>query len=256
MRKFFKKIINYIVSLNNKQSHLLKEIVFNNLDSRFFEHRSGIDNEKLLNLLLDLKGTSLVEGLNIANSLIKVSNLEGDVCEFGVAQGKTSKLIGYIINNLDKKLFLFDSFKGLPKPTKEDELKDDIFNLKNISNYEGKMSHEEEKVLSELKIVNFDKKKLVVNRGFFFEKNIVNFDIPKNVSFAYLDFDFYQPTLDALNLLEKIIVKKGIIIVDDYDFFSTGAKTAVDKWMDKNKKDFTIKQVKTSLSNFVKIQKN
>ena len=31
MRKFFKKIINYIVSLNNKQSHLLKEIVFNNL---------------------------------------------------------------------------------------------------------------------------------------------------------------------------------------------------------------------------------
>ena len=256
MRKFFKKIINYIVSLNNKQSHLLKEIVFNNLASRFFEHRSGIDNEKLLNLLLDLKGTSLVEGLNIANSLIKVSNLEGDVCEFGVAQGKTSKLIGYIINNLDKKLFLFDSFKGLPKPTKEDELKDDIFNLKNISNYEGKMSHEEEKVLSELKMVNFDKKKLVVNRGFFFEKNIVNFDIPKNVSFAYLDFDFYQPTLDALNLLEKIIVKKGIIIVDDYDFFSTGAKTAVDKWMDKNKKDFTIKQVKTSLSNFVKIQKN
>ena len=256
MRKFFKKIINYIVSLNNKQSHLLKEIVFNNLDSRFFEHRSGIDNEKLLNLLLDLKGTSLVEGLNIANSLIKVSNLEGDVCEFGVAQGKTSKLIGYIINNLDKKLFLFDSFKGLPKPTKEDELKDDIFNLKNISNYEGKMSHEEEKVLSELKMVNFDKKKLVVNRGFFFEKNIVNFDIPKNVSFAYLDFDFYQPTLDALNLLEKIIVKKGIIIVDDYDFFSTGAKTAVDKWMDKNKKDFTIKQVKTSLSNFFKIQKN
>ena len=31
---------------------------------------------------------------------------------------------------------------------------------------------------------------------------------PKNVSFAYLDFDFYQPTLDALNMLEKIIVNK------------------------------------------------
>ena len=218
MRKFL-KIIKYIVSLNDKQSQILKEIIFNNLDSRFFEQSSGIDNDKLLNLLLDLKGTSLVEGLYIANSLIKVSNLNGDVCEFGVAQGKTSKLIGYIINNLNKKLFLFDSFKGLPKPTKEDELKDDIFNLKNISNYEGKMSHKEEKVLSELETINFDKKKLVINRGFFFKKNIVNFNIPKNVSFAYLDFDFYQPTLDALNLLEKIIVKKGIIIVDDYNFF-------------------------------------
>ena len=158
MRKFFKKIIKYIVSLNDKQSQILKEIIFNNLDSRFFEQSSGIDNDKLLNLLLDLKGTSLVEGLYIANSLIKVSNLNGDVCEFGVAQGKTSKLIGYIINNLNKKLFLFDSFKGLPKPTKEDELKDDIFNLKNISNYEGKMSHKEEKVLSELETINFDKK--------------------------------------------------------------------------------------------------
>ena len=44
-------------------------------------------------VLVDLKGTSLVEGLNIANSLLEVLILEGDVCEFGVAQGKTSKLI-------------------------------------------------------------------------------------------------------------------------------------------------------------------
>lgn len=256
MREFFKKIINYVVSANNKQSHLLKEIVFNNLDSKLFEHDLNIDSNKLFNLLLDLKGTSLVEGLKIVNSLVRVLDLEGDICEFGVAQGKTSKLIGYLINNTEKKFFLFDSFKGLPKPSSEDQLKNDIFNLKNISNYKGKMSHEENKVLNELKMINFDKKKLVVNKGFFFEKNIANFDIPKNVSFAYLDFDFYQPTLDALNMLEKIVVKKGIIIVDDYDFFSTGVKTAVDSWLKKNEEIFIMQQIKTSLSNFVIIEKN
>ncbi len=255
MREFIKKIITYAASVNNKQSDLLKEIVLNNLNSNAINQDLNIDTDKLFNLLIDLKGTSLVEGLNITNSLLEILSLEGDVCEFGVAQGKTSKLIGYIIKNTDKKFFLFDSFEGLPKPTREDVLKDDIFNLKNIDNYEGKMSHEKNKVLNELKIINFEKEKLVVNKGFFFEKNIVNFIIPKNVSFAYLDFDFYQPTLDALNMLEKIIVNKGIIIVDDYDFFSTGVKTAVDSWINKNKENFTIKQIKTSLSSFVTIKK-
>ncbi len=253
MREFFKKIINYVVSVNNKQSHLLKELVFNNLNIKSQKH--NLDYEKLFNLLIELKGTSLVEGLNITNSLVKVLDLEGDVCEFGVAQGKTSKLIGYIINKTEKKFFLFDSFEGLPKPTKEDELKDDIFNLKNINNYEGKMSHGEEKVLNEMKMISFPKEKLIINKGFFFKKNITNFNIPKNVSFAYLDFDFYQPTLDALIMLEKIIVKKGIIIVDDYDFFSTGVKTAVDSWIDKNKDIFTMQKIDTSLSKFVVIEK-
>ena len=79
-------------------------------------------------------------------------------------------MIAYIINNSDKKFFLFDSFKGLPKPTKQDELKDDIFNLRNIENYEGKMSHEENKVLNELKTINFDKERLIINKGFFMKK--------------------------------------------------------------------------------------
>lgn len=253
MREFLKKIINYVVSANHKQSHLLKELVFYNLNNKSQKH--NLDYEKLFKLLLELRGTSLVEGLIIVNSLVNVLDCEGDVCEFGVAQGKTSKLIAYIINNTDKKFFLFDSFKGLPKPTKEDELKDDIFNLKNIENYEGKMSHEENKVLNELKIINFKNERLVINKGFFNEKNISNFKIPLKVSFAYLDFDFYQPTFDALIMLEKIMVPNGIIIVDDYDFFSTGIKKAVDYWLNQNIENFKIKKVQTSLSSFVIIHK-
>ena len=118
------------------------------------------------------------------------------------------------------------------------------------------MSHEENKVLRELKIINFKSEKLVLNKGFLMKKNIANFTIPSKVSFAYLDFDFYQPTFDALNMLEKeIIVKNGIIIVDDYDFFSTGVKKAVDYWMNKNKEIFKIREIKTCLSNFVIIHK-
>ena len=35
------------------------------------------------------------------------------------------------------------------------------------------MSHEENKVINELKIINFDKEKLIINKGFFYEKNIL-----------------------------------------------------------------------------------
>ena len=157
------------------------------------------------------------------------------MCEFGVAQGKTSKLIGYLIKNTQKKFYLYDSFEGLPKPSALDRLKDDIFDLKKIENYQGKMSHKQDEVISELNKIKFDMNNLIINKGFFFKENLFKFKFPKKIAFAYLDFDFYQPTLDVLNVIDKILIRNGIIIVDDYDFFS-GVKTAVDSWHELNKK--------------------
>ena len=54
---------------------------------------------------------------------------------------------------------MYDSFKGLPKASDKDILKDDIFNLGKIENYEGKMSHAETKVIKELNSIKFDLKK-------------------------------------------------------------------------------------------------
>ena len=79
--------------------------------------------------------------------------------------------------------------------------------------------------------------------------------LPKKVSFAYLDFDFYQPTLDSLNFLQIALNIGGIIIVDDYDFFSTGAKTATDEWLEYNSQSFQKKVIKTSMSSFIIIKR-
>ena len=53
MREFIKKIINYTASINNRQTSLLKEIVFDNLNDNSIKHDSDIDNEKLFDLLLE-----------------------------------------------------------------------------------------------------------------------------------------------------------------------------------------------------------
>jgi hypothetical protein len=41
--------------------------------------------------------------------------------------------------------------------------------------------------------------------------------------------DFYQSTADALNMLAKRMPPGGVIVVDDYGFFSSGVKTAVEE---------------------------
>ena len=45
-----------------------------------------------------------------------------------------------------------------------------------------------------------------------------------------LDGDLYESTMDALVAREPKVSEGGFVIVDDYDFFSTGAKTAVDEF--------------------------
>ena len=252
-KNYIKRYISYVNSINNKKEIALDEIIIQNLNeiSNFDEKKTN----DLKDLLKDLIGTSLVGGLKILDALNKTIEIDGDICEFRVAQGTTSKLIAHFIKNTNKKLFLFDSFQGLPKPTEKDQLKDDIFNLGNMEKYQGKMSHAENKVINELKSINFSNDKLIINKGFFNEESKIHMRLPKAVSFAFLDFDFYQPTLDGLNFLNKVLNVGGIIIVDDYDFFSTGVKTSVDEWFKLNSKSYKKKIIKNKHTNYVALEK-
>lgn len=194
-------------------------------------------NQTQKELLAKLLGTSIGEGLYIIRHLKEIIHIEGDICEFGIAQGATSTLIAHEIQNTTKTLWLFDSFQGLPKPTPKDNLKDDIFNLGSLEAYEGKMAYGLQFVEERLTAINFPKDRVNVVPGFI-EQTILLPNIPNKVSFAYIDFDFYEPILITLNFLEKVIQSQGVIIVDDYDHFSTGVKTAVEEFLDKNSKDY------------------
>jgi len=194
-------------------------------------------NKNRFKLLCRLQGTPPSEAYFLINSLFKTNEISGDICEFGVAQGETSALIANEIKSLNnKKLHLFDSFEGLPPPTEKDTLKDDIFSLGSIANYEGEMSYSEERVLARLGAISFPESRYVIHKGFI-EDLIENAStLPKKVSFAYVDFDFYEPIKIALAFLHGVTKKNSIIIVDDYDWFSTGAKKAVDEFIkSKNK---------------------
>jgi O-methyltransferase len=213
-------------------------------------------SSKLFDAYKNLLGTAPFEGLSILDALIKTKNIEGAVCEFGIAQGSTSRLIAsYLLQeNSDKDLVLIDSFKGLSVPTEEDELKDDVFNLGTISKYAGSMAFSSNVALEKLALIGFPQNKIQIIPGFI-QDTIDSAKFPRSVSFAYVDFDLYEPIKIALDYLIKVMPKDGVIIVDDYDFFSTGAKKAVDQFLEENPNNFEFSKPTEYLGHFCILKK-
>lgn len=208
-------------------------LTFEFIFSRIF--KVNFDKNSLRILLLSrLRGTPPAEAFFIIMALFETRNIIGEICEFGVAQGETSALIANEIQAGDKIFHIFDSFQGLSKPTHEDELKDDIFALGQISAYKGTMSFQKDWVISRLRAFWFPIHRYVLHEGFIEDVINASLNLPEKVSFAYLDFDLYSPIKAALNFLNNRTVIGSIIIIDDYDFFSTGVKKAVDEFVQNN----------------------
>lgn len=178
----------------------------------------------------------------ILHELEKVLSLyiEGDVCEFGCFVGTTSLFLQRLIleGNHNKRLYLYDSFDGLPEKLPEDQsaagtdfIAGELFAAK-----------------SQLKL-NFKKANLKlpkIKKAWF--TNLKAKDVPKQICFAFLDGDFYSSIKDCLNLIHANISSGGIIIIDDYDNPALpGAKKAVDEFLSQNK-NFKLQKVTQSLA--------
>ena len=201
-----------------------------------------------------MKGTEITESLYIVSSIRDTINLEGDICEFGIAQGATSALICNEILTTEKSIWLFDSFEGLPAPTEKDLLLDDISNFGSMEKYAGSMAVPVTSVLNKLKNINFPKNRLNIVAGFI-ENTILQNYLPNKVSFAYVDFDIYETIKIDLNFLDKVLVENGVIIIDDYGFFSSGSQYAVDEFFEEKKSRYILIRPVKFAGHFVILKK-
>jgi hypothetical protein len=175
--------------------------------------------------------TEFGTGLYLIYYLHQSLHLGGDVCEFGVGQGFISALLAHEIEDTDKNLWLFDSFQGFDRPSPKDVLINDIFHLGTIEAYQAGMVFPEDVVRARLSAISFPSERIRIVPGFI-SKTIHGPALPETVCFAYVDFDFYDPILTALQFLDKVLQPGGFVIIDDYEFFSAGAKCAVDEFFD------------------------
>jgi O-methyltransferase len=197
------------------------------------ENTSINKNELRTSLLARGGGTRPPEAYFIIKALEQTRDIEGDICEFGVAQGETSALIANEMRETRKKLHLFDSFQGLSRPTSDDTLKEDIFSLGEMQAYFGAMKYSKNRAISRLNNISFPNERYCIHEGYIQEIFKSDLNLPIKVSFAYIDFDLYEPTKSVLEFLESRTEGGSVVIIDDYDFFSTGAKKAVDEFIHK-----------------------
>jgi O-methyltransferase len=159
-------------------------------------------------------GIKRLENIQSLAFRIFENNIPGDFIETGVWRGGATIFMRAIIrlfDSSDRKVWVADSFEGLPPPNHKKYI------------YDKGDKHYTEKILSiPLEVVkkNFEKYDLLDENVIFlkgwFKDTLPNAPIDQ-ISLLRLDGDMYESTMDALvNLYHKVSVG-GFIIIDDWN---------------------------------------
>lgn len=178
-----------------------------------------LDTEKFTQVFDEAKDKSLISTdrcLVLWEKLIECRDIEGVLFECGVYKGGSAYLLKKCsqIYGIDKELYLFDTFKGMPPISEQDNFhKENDFSdisLEQVKEFVG-----------------------IYNTKFFsgfIPKSFENLESVK-IAFAHVDVDIYQSVWDCCEFIWPRLSVGGIIIFDDYGFDTClGAKKAVDSF--------------------------
>ena len=172
--------------------------------------------------------------------------VEGDYVEFGCYKGDTSLLLAELLvknsvgNGVDKsgksgekvvekhcggllrkRLWIYDSFEGLPEKNSADE------SVLGVDFKEGELFVTKREVKE--RFLRAGLPVPVIKKAWFCDLGAE--DLPEKIAFAFLDGDFYESIRDSLKLVGPRMSKNGVMIVHDYTNLALpGVKKAVDEW--------------------------
>ena len=164
------------------------------------------------------------------------NEIEGDIVECGVWKGGSmmiSALTLLRMNETNRSLYLYDTYEGMAKPTARDiKIFDQSSALKSWKK-KKKDDYIEwcyasiEEVRKNLYSTGYPKKNIKVIKGKV-QDSIPNI-IPDKISLLRLDTDLYESTYHELTYLYPKLMKKGVLIIDDYGLWK-GQKEAVNHY--------------------------
>jgi O-methyltransferase len=148
--------------------------------------------------------------------------IPGDITEFGCYVGTTSVFLAERLKRTTRKLYLYDSFEGLPPKTREDE------SPAGMQFTTGELLATKKQLLHNLKRANVPPP--YIKKGWF--SDLTEKDIPERIAYAFLDGDYYHSVRDPLALIWNHLAPGATIVVDDYaNEALPGAAKAVDEWL-------------------------
>lgn len=176
-------------------------------------------------------GQKRMENIHYCVKDVLKNKIPGDLIETGVWRGGATILMRSILKvygDKKRKVWVADSFEGLPPPNSEKYPADKNLDL----NKYKELAVSLDQVKS-----NFAKYGLLDNQVVFL-KGLFSETLPtapiKSISVLRLDGDLYESTMDALvNLYPKLSIG-GYVIIDDYGVISACAKAVEDYRRDLN----------------------
>ena len=231
IKKVFKSAVNAIgydfINIKKSSPHLRQDIIeANNVE------RSIISTSSKYSMTSKISLWSVIQSIRH----IKEHDLQGDIVECGVWRGGNiicaSLMCDYL--KIKKKIWAFDTYAGMPKPSKEDyrisnllpAVKDWDKRQKKGKNTWCHASFEEVSNNFKSMLSGVDNIKMIKGEV---EKTLNKLDIPSKISLLRLDTDWYSSTKKSLEVLYPRLQPKGILIIDDYGHWE-GVRKAVDEY--------------------------
>jgi O-methyltransferase len=163
----------------------------------------------------------------------ELAGIEGAVVECGVFKGGTSAVMASAAS-ATRKIWLFDSFEGLPEPKDIDGVKAREYaggrsmgTLSSIERCVGPLASVHELFFD---VLHIDPSRVEIRKGWFQDT------VPKArheigpIAVLRLDGDWYESTQVCLEHLYDLVVPNGFVIIDDYGYWE-GCRRAVDEFV-------------------------
>ena len=165
------------------------------------------------------------------------SKIQGDFVECGVWKGGSAMVIAHTLfemNETNRKIHLYDTFEGMSEPTENDYLVEDK-SIHAISKWKkaSKKYHNDwcfsslQEVKNNIFSTKYPKDKIVFVKGKV--EDTLQKNKPSKIALLRLDTDWYESTKHELVTLFPLLVKNGVLIIDDYGHWA-GSKKAVDEY--------------------------
>jgi O-methyltransferase len=163
--------------------------------------------------------------------------IDGDFVECGVWRGGNALLAAEIFRMYkahDRKVYMFDTFKGMTPPTEADAKISTGESVLPKFLSKQKDDHNEMYYASLDQVrENFAKRGLLASNVIFVPGDVLQTldgrEVPARISVLRLDTDWYESTRKELEVLYPRLSLGGTLIVDDYGHFA-GSKKAVDEY--------------------------
>lgn len=217
--------------------------------SVFYKIKGDLEDAKKARVIsrvisYSLVGPSGLEATYDAAVDVEKRNVEGSFVECGVARGGCAALMALVAteHNKNRKVWLFDSFAGLPHPTNADHNESGgstgghLLWLKKGSCL-GTYEQVEKFLFSTLSL---DRENVHMVKGWF-QDTLEEYKITVGpIAILRIDADWYESVKCCLDNFYDQVVRRGYVIVDDY-LRVWGAKKALDEFL--ARRDITVRLV-------------